>query len=134
MVNTPHFDLDIDSTLGGDNASDYVIPSQKAIKDYVDNNTGSTVDQTYDPTSQAAQSGVAIAGAGFLTGITSSMVTNALGYTPYDSANPAGYTDNVGTVTSVNNVSPVNGNVSLTIPDVQAYTAAEVETLWGSIL
>ena len=44
MVNTPHFDLDIDSTLGGDNASDYVIPSQKAIKDYVDNNTGSTVD------------------------------------------------------------------------------------------
>lgn len=38
-----------------------------------------------------------------------------------------------GTVTSVNNVSPVNGNVSLAIPDVQAYTAAEVETLWSSI-
>ena len=28
-----------------------------------------------------------------------------------------GFTKNVGTVTSVNNVSPVNGNVSLTIPD-----------------
>ena len=67
MAVTPNYDLDIDSTLGGDNASDYVIPSQKAIKSYVDNNTGSTVDQVYDPTSQAAQSGIAIAGANFLT-------------------------------------------------------------------
>lgn len=66
MVNTPHFDLDIDSTLGGNNASDYVIPSQKAIKDYVDNNTGGTVDQTYDPTSTNAQAGTAVAEA--LTG------------------------------------------------------------------
>lgn len=62
MVTTPNYDLDVDTTLGGSNASDYVIPSQKAIKSYVDNNTGTTVDQTYDPTSQAAQSGVAIAG------------------------------------------------------------------------
>lgn len=62
MVTTPNYDLDVDTTLGGNNASDYIIPSQKAIKAYVDNNTGSTVDQTYDPTSQAAQSGVAMAG------------------------------------------------------------------------
>lgn len=33
-----------------------------------------------------------------------------------DLTNNAGYTKNVGTVTSVNNVSPVNGNVTLTIP------------------
>lgn len=68
MVTTPHFDLDIDTTLGGNNASDYVIPSQKAIKSYVDNNSsgGGIVDQTYDGTSANAQSGVAIAGAGFL--------------------------------------------------------------------
>ena len=39
MAVTPNYDLDIDSTLGGDNASDYVIPSQKAIKSYVDNNS-----------------------------------------------------------------------------------------------
>lgn len=69
MVTTPNYDLDIDTTLGGSSASDYVIPSQKAIKAYVDNNSGSTVDQTYDPTSQAAQSGVAIAGANFLQNI-----------------------------------------------------------------
>ena len=50
---------------------------------------------------------------GFISGITSSDVTTALGYTPYDSSNPAGYTDNVGTVTSVNNVQPVNGNVTI---------------------
>ena len=48
--------------------------------------------------------------------ITSTDVTNALGYTPYDSNNPSGYTSNVGTVTSVNNIQPVNGNVTLSIP------------------
>lgn len=55
---------------------------------------------------------------GFITGINSSDVTTALGYTPYDASNPNGYTSNTGTVTSVNNVSPVNGNVSLSIPTV----------------
>lgn len=58
--------------------------------------------------------------AGFITGITSTDVTNALGYTPYNSSNPSGYTSNVGTVTSVNNTSPdANGNVSITLPDAQ---------------
>ena len=55
---------------------------------------------------------------GYITGIDSSDVTTALGYTPYDSSNPSGYTSNVGTVTSVNNVSPVSGNVTLSIPTV----------------
>lgn len=60
--------------------------------------------------------------AGYITGITSSDVTTALGYTPYDSSNPNGYTSNVGTVTSVNNVNPVNGNVTISIPTVdQSY-------------
>ena len=59
---------------------------------------------------------------GFITGITSSDVTTALGYTPYDSSNPSGYTSNTGTVTSVNNVSPVSGNVTLSIPTVNDAT------------
>lgn len=50
-----------------------------------------TVDQVYDSTSANAQSGVAIAGAGFLTSISSSDITTALGYTPYNSSNPNGY-------------------------------------------
>ena len=51
---------------------------------------------------------------GYITGITSSDVTTALGYTPYNSSNPDGYTDNVGTVTSVNNVQPdSSGNVTI---------------------
>ena len=55
--------------------------------------------------------------AGYITGITSSDVTTALGYTPYNSTNPDGYTTNVGTVTSVNSTSPdSNGNVTLSIP------------------
>ena len=53
---------------------------------------------------------------GYITGITSSDVTTALGYTPYDASNPNGYTTNTGTVTSVNNVQPVNGNVTLEFP------------------
>lgn len=55
---------------------------------------------------------------GYISGITSGDVTNALGYTPYNSSNPNGYTSNIGTVTSVNNTSPDgNGNVTITIPD-----------------
>ena len=38
---------------------------------------------------------------GYITGITSSDVTTALGYTPYNSTNPNGYTSNTGTVTQV---------------------------------
>ena len=61
--------------------------------------------------------------AGYISGITSSDVTTALGYTPYDSSNPNGYTSNIGTVTSVNNVSPVSGDVTLTASDIGAQEA-----------
>ena len=37
----------------------------------------------------------------YLTEVTSTMVTDALGYTPYSSANPSGYTANTGTVTKI---------------------------------
>ena len=40
-------------------------------------------------------------GAGYITGITSNDVTTALGYTPYNSTNPNGYTSNTGTITKV---------------------------------
>ena len=57
--------------------------------------------------------------AGFITGITSSDVTTALGYTPYNASNPNGYTSNIGTVTSVNNIQPdANGNVGINIPTI----------------
>ena len=44
--------------------------------------------------------------------------------TYYLASNPAGYTNNVGTVTSVNNIEPVNGNVTIEIPDTAT---------WGNI-
>ena len=63
---------------------------------------------------------------GYITGIDSTDVTTALGYTPYNSSNPNGYTSNVGTVTSVNNTSPDgSGNVTLSIP------AAQVQSDWA---
>lgn len=76
------------------------------------NDTGNTTINITVPT----DTGDLTNNAGFITGITGTDVTNALGYTPYDSSNPNGYTSNVGTVTSVNNVSPVSGNVTLSIP------------------
>lgn len=54
MVSSNHYDLDIDTTLGGSNASDYVVASQKAIKDYVDNHTGSIPNPAYGTSSTAA--------------------------------------------------------------------------------
>lgn len=45
----------------------------------------------------------------YLTGITSLQVTTALGYTPYNSSNPNGYTSNTGTVTSVSGTGTVSG-------------------------
>lgn len=62
---------------------------------------------------------------GYITGITSSDVTTALGYTPYDASNPNGYTSNTGTVTSVNNSQPdASGNVTLSIPAVPTNVSA----------
>lgn len=112
MVTTPNYDLDIDTTLGGDNASDYVVPSQKAIKAYVDNSTGGNVMW------------------GNITGTLSNQtdLQNALD-DKYDASNPNGYTSNVGTVTSVNNVSPVNGNVTLSIPDTSNLANKDLSNL-----
>lgn len=60
--------------------------------------------------------------AGYITGITSGNVVTALGYTPYSTANPAGYTSNTGTVTSVSvtTANGISGTVatSTTIPAI----------------
>ena len=47
--------------------------------------------------------------AGYISGITSGLVISALGYTPYNATNPDGYTTNVGTVFSVGGTGTVSG-------------------------
>ena len=42
--------------------------------------------------------------------LTSSQITTGLGFTPYNSTNPAGYTTNLGTVTQVTGTSPISSN------------------------
>lgn len=59
---TKFLNISTDNTLGGNSASDEVVSSQKAVKDYIAGQTGMTVDQTYDGTSTNAQSGTAVAG------------------------------------------------------------------------
>jgi hypothetical protein len=55
---------------------------------------------------------VTVNGKGLVTAtsaVTSSDITSTLGFTPYDATNPAGYTTNVGTVTSVDVTAPAAG-------------------------
>ena len=70
----------------------------------------------------------------------SSDVTTALGFTPYDSANPAGYTNNTGTVTSVSGTGTVSGltlagsvttSGSLTLGGSLTLTSSEITTALG---
>lgn len=97
--------------------------------DYATYSQGAKADTALQP---SALNGYAtetwVGNQGYLTQVTSSDVTTALGYTPYSSSNPAGYTSNIGTVTSVNNVSPVNGNVTISIPSEVTETTV---TNWG---
>lgn len=80
------------------------------------------------------------ASAGYLTGITGTQVTTALGYTPYDAANPSGYTSNTGTVTSVSGTGTVSGltltgtvtgSGSLTLGGTLSLTSGDVTTALG---
>ena len=48
------------------------------------------------------------------TGLTSGQVTGALGFTPYDSTNPAGYTSNTGTITSVKTTAGAHTTINVT--------------------
>lgn len=111
----------INTTIGGYgdivtyNASSFATSSQGAKAD--------TALQSGDNISELNNN------SGYITGITSNDVTTALGYTPYNSSNPSGYTSNVGTVTSVNNSSPDgNGNVNLTIPSYTDFVGADSVT------
>ena len=67
---------------------------------------------------------------GFITGITGSDVTTALGYTPYNSTNPNGYQANVIEAIKVNNTAQqiTNKTVNITVPT----TAADVSALPAS--
>lgn len=107
---TKFLNISTDTTLGGSSASDSTVSSQKAIKAYVDSQTG-TAPAFANITGQPTDN----------TNLASAL--NA----KYDASNPNGYTSNIGTVTSVNNVSPVNGNVTLSIP------AAQVNSDWNAV-
>jgi hypothetical protein len=78
--------------------------------------------------------------AGYISGITSGMVTTALGFTPYNATNPAGYTSNLGTVTSVSGTGTVSGltlsgtvtsSGNLTLGGTLSLTSGQVTTALG---
>ena len=54
MAKTKFFNLDTDNTLGGANTSHYVVASQRAVKEYIDNNErDNKVDVTLGTTTKA---------------------------------------------------------------------------------
>lgn len=72
--------------------------------------------------------------------LTSGDVTGALGFTPYNASNPAGYTNNTGTVTSVSGTGTVSGltltgtvtgSGSLTLGGSLTLTSSQVTTALG---
>lgn len=110
--------------------------------------TGTTIAVDFDDVATAAQGDLADSAiqpndnisdltndAGYITGITSSDVTTALGYTPYNSTNPSGYQANViesikvngtaQTITSkaVDITVPVNASDVNALPDTTKYGA-----------
>lgn len=80
-------------------------------------------------------------GAGYITGISSSDVTTALGYTPYNSTNPSGYQANVIETVKVNGtaLTPSSKAVDITVPtkvsdltdDTATYPIDKADTLTG---
>lgn len=97
----------------------YVSLSQEWLFEYALNNSSFTSDQWASINSGITSNDVTLIGtalqpndnitqltnnAGYITGITSSDVTTALGYTPYNSSNPNGYQANVIETIQVNGV------------------------------
>lgn len=66
-------------------------------------------------------------GAGYITGITGAMVTNALGYTPYNSSNPAGYITSSGSITG--NAATANRFIEEVVADLNNATAGRIFTM-----
>jgi len=86
------------------NPSGYITSS--ALSGYL---TSATAASTYYPLTNPSS---------YISGITGGMVTTALGYTPYDDTNPAGYTTNLGTVTNVTGTSPISVATGTSTPVV----------------
>ena len=115
-------------------STDTTYPSAKAVYSAIQAGGGGgasiTVDDTLSTTSTNPVQNKVITSAiptsttqltndsGYITGITSSDVTSALGYTPYNSNNPSGYQANVIETVKVNGtaLTPSSKAVNITVP------------------
>lgn len=68
-----------------------------------------------------------VTGKGYITGINASMVTNALGYTPYNSSNPAGYITSSGSITG--NAATSNRLIEEVVTDLNNATPRRIFTM-----
>lgn len=113
--------ISTDTTLGGNSPSDLAVSSQKAVKAYVDSQTGTApafANITGQPTDNT---NLATA----LNGKQDTLVSGTNIKTVNNTSLLGSGNISVGTVTSVNNVSPVNGNVVLNIPYGESTSAAD---------
>ena len=112
--------------------------------------SGTTIAVDFDDVATAAQGGLADTAiqpndnvsdltndAGYITGITSSDVTTALGYTPYNSTNPSGYQANVIESIKVNGTAQTITSKSVNLKDTIRFLTESVQSIkmpggkWG---
>lgn len=89
ITNGPAFGSDTTKFLRNDGTWAVALTSHQSLDDYAKSEDIPTNNNQL------------VNGAGYITGITKDMVTDALGYTPYNSSNPNGYTTNTGDITGV---------------------------------
>lgn len=141
------FALDTNTYYLSSNPSGYISGNQSITLSGDVSGTGTTAITTTLATVTQAATGsfvkITLDTKGRVTGNTavgSGDITTALGYTPYNSTNPNGYTSNVGTVTSVGGTGTVSGltlsgtvttSGNLTLGGTLSLTSGNVTTALG---
>ena len=136
MPITPNYDLDIDTTLGGSNASDYTIASQKAVKSYVDNHSVTTTSSVTSGSTAALTSGGAYTN--LVRRLSTSAATGSASQGVYVDANGQVQTCTAVTSTyAATGTAPVNGTAvsnAIAVKQDTLVSGTNIKTINGNSL
>lgn len=136
MPITPNYDLDIDTTLGGSNASDYTIASQKAVKSYVDNHSVTTTSSVTSGSTAALTSGGAYTN--LVRRLSTSAATGSASQGVYVDANGQVQTCTAVTSTyAATGTAPVNGTAvsnAIAVKQDTLVSGSNIKTINGNSL
>lgn len=136
MVKSTFLNLDTDTTLGGSNASDYTIASQKAVKSYVDNHSVTTTSSVTSGSSAALTSGGAYTN--LVRRLSTSAATGSASQGVYVDANGQVQTCTAVTSTyAATGTAPVNGTAvsnAIAVKQDTLVSGTNIKTINGSSL